>query len=191
MNKKNKNKYYLINDIKKIVNKKYTDLREIQKIKDMRYNRQQNIQTKKEIKIIKRRNKLIRELQRNKLEFRYSGDHYSYINYGTPNINTIIKHESQKQNTKNIRRMRLLQKLQTKNIELDESLDSCYNYINNLGCDEIDEVVRLVEIEYFLKYKTDYIKLRKKYDEAKAKEIAIHRFFYGSDKKSKIILEFD
>ena len=112
----------------------------------------------------------------NKLEFKNYGDAYSYIHYGKPSLENIINDELDKNKQKNTRRMMLAKELHKLNIPLDETLNSCYEYINNINNKPIEDVVRHIEIENFLKHKTNYNELRKKYNDVTAKEIAIRNY---------------
>jgi hypothetical protein len=117
------------------------------------------------------------ELKKYKLEFNNYGDSYLYIHYGQPSIDYIIKNELKKNNEKTERKIRLSKYLSEINLPLDESLDACYDYINNIGSKNIKETVRAIEIEYFLKYKTDYLNIKNIYQDDIAKDIAIKKYF--------------
>jgi len=117
----------------------------------------------------------------NKLEFKNYGEVYSYINYGKPDIETIIKNELTKLADKNKRRLELSNELNKLNIPFDETFKACYEYINNIGTKDFIDIIRSIEIEYFLKTKTNYIELRKKYDRKTAQDMAM---MYYSEKES-------
>ena len=117
----------------------------------------------------------------NKIEFKNYGDVYSYINYGKPDIETIIKNELTKLADKNKRRLELSNELNKLNIPFDETFKACYEYINNIGTKDFIDIIRSIEIEYFLKTKTNYIELRKKYDRKTAQDMAM---MYYSEKES-------
>lgn len=117
------------------------------------------------------------ELNKYKLEFNNYGDSYLYINYGHPSIDHIIKQEIIKNNIKTKRKLELSKYLSKINLTLDESLDACYDYINNIGSKNIAETVRAIEIEHFLKYKTDYLSIKNIYQDEVAKDIAIKNYF--------------
>ena len=123
------------------------------------------------------REKKIREIfQFNKLEFKNFGDVYAYINYGKPDLETVVNNEIIKITNKHNRRIILANELKKLNILLDESLKSCYEYINEISTKPLDDVVRCIEIEYFLKHNTNYDKLLEKYDIKKARELAIRKY---------------
>jgi len=168
--------FYKYQDIKNVLINKYGSISNLQSV----------INKKNEIKEIKNKKsesaKLQRELkiretfQMNKLEFKNYGDVYTFIHYGKPDLNTVVNNELIKINQKNVRRNTLANKLNQLNISIDESLKSCYEYINNIGTKTLDDVVRHIEVEHFLKYNTNYDELCKKYDTKKAKELAIRKY---------------
>jgi len=168
--------FYKYEDIKNVVILKYGTLQNFQKANLKRTE-------SKELKIKKiEENKQIREkkiknmFMDNKLEFKNYGDIYTYIHYGKPSIDIVLENELNKLNQKNVRRKELADELNKINIPLNESLKSCYEYINGLSIKTIEDVVRHIEIEHFLKHNTDYDNLCKKYNSKQAKEIAIRRY---------------
>lgn len=168
--------FYKYQDIKDVVINKYGSISNLQLL----------INKKNEIKEIKNQKiestKLQRELkiretfQMNKLEFKNYGDAYTYIHYGKPDLNTVVNNELIKISQKNARCLKLANKLKQLNIPIDESLKSCYEYINNIGTDSLEDIVRHIEVEHFLKYNTTYDELCKKYDIKTAKELAIRKY---------------
>ncbi|ARF09721.1 hypothetical protein Indivirus_2_100 [Indivirus ILV1] len=123
------------------------------------------------------REKEIKEIFKlNKLEFKNYGDIYSYINYGKPDINTIIQNTLSKLSEKNERRIRLSKELIELNIPYDETYKGCYEYINNIGTKEFIDIIRSIEVEHFLRTQTDYLQLRKKYNDKTAQDIAIRQY---------------
>lgn len=149
-----------------------------------------------------RKNKLINKLQENKLMMKHNGDCYSYIKYGHPGIEQVINNELLKTEYKTNRKIKLAKKLSKLNIVLDESLPSCYNYINNLGCKSLNDIVQNIEIEYFLKHHTKYDKLIKIHSPSKAKNLALRNFVFSDNqtitekvpekiRNNSIILSFD
>lgn len=142
-----------------------------------------NIKMKNE----KQREIILKEaLAINKLEYKNYGDCFSFIHYGKPSLEEVLTNELKKANIKHNRRVLLASRLKEYNIELDESLKSCYNYVNNIGCNVIDEVIKAIEIEHFLKYKTNYDKLCKIYNQEIAKEKAIVEYFNRDKVKEKV-----
>lgn len=101
-------------------------------------------------------------IKENKLEYKWYGDCYSYVMYGKPSLDQVISNELLKMQNKTTRKLRLSKRLFELGITLDESLISCYNYINKVGCKSLDEIVRDVEIEHFFKKNTNCDELMKK-----------------------------
>jgi hypothetical protein len=168
--------FYKYEDIKNVAIQKYGSLENLQTITDKK-NEQKDVKYKKseDNKTI-RENKIKEAFKFNKLEFKNYGDAYSYIHYGKPSIEVVLNNELDKINQKNIRRNTLANELNKFNIPLNESLKSCYEYINNLSTKPLEDVVRCIEVEHFLKHNTDYDELCKKYNDKKAKEIAIRKY---------------
>lgn len=175
-------KKYILKDINKLILSKFGSYKNynihMQKKKDMTT----KIKLKRERNKIERRKRLITELGKNKIAFKNYGYCYSYINYGKPDINIVIKKELEKEHEKTKRKLRLSGELSKLDIRLDESLESCYNYINDIGEKDIKNTVRAVEIEYFLKYETDYPNLKKIYDENTARQIAVSKYYKKNNK---------
>jgi hypothetical protein len=193
-NLNNSTSYYLYSDIETIITNKYGNVDSLKKKLKKRESRKQSINEKKQKIIAKRKQELINALDENKLEFNNYGDTFMYINYGKPDIETIIKKEVKKTSKRMTRRRRLSKALSKVNIKLDETLESVNNYINNNNNNTLDEVVRAVEIEYFFKYKTDYDELSKTMDYTEAKDIAMQQYMKKYILKQKfkdITISFD
>lgn len=126
----------------------------------------------KEKKIIERKNKLIYEFNENKIGIptKFYGDIYSYVYYGKPSLKIIIKNEVNKISLKRRRRIKLNNELKKINIPLDESLVSCIDYINNKNNKSLSKIIRKIEIEYFLKYKTKIEEYKKIFDNENKEE---------------------
>lgn len=185
VNPSNCKKYYLYSDIEKVIAQKYGNIDSLKKTMNEREKKLDLIKQKKLHKIDNRRNELVKALQENKLEFQNYGNSFMYINYGQSSVEDIIKEEIKKTSNKMVKRQILALALSKVNITLDESLSSVYNFINGVGYkNDIDEVVKAVEIEHFFKYNTDYNKLVKNMgiDEIVAKDIAIKRYAINQNK---------
>ena len=142
---------------------------------------------------IKNENKKIREeliieyFNNNKLELKPYGDCYSFINNGYPPLNEIIQNEINKNEQKNIKRNELATELYKLNITYDESLDECYKYINNIGCRNLQETVRMIELDHFLQTKTNYNDYIEIHGKELAREYAIRQYMLNRDKNDNII----
>lgn len=192
-NPSNNTKFYVFEEIKKIALDKYGSLENIQKIindKSQKKNERNN-----NFKIIKeeRKNELLQKLKENKLQYKDYGDCYSYVHYGTPNLDQVIQNEITKLEKKNKRRIRLARELAKIEINFNESLSSCYNYINKVGPHKsLKETIRSIEIEYFLKYNTEFEKIKNDLDSEEAKEKAIQNYYNNKLKNNKILkINFD
>lgn len=142
------------------------------------------------------REKEIKEiLKNNKLEFRNCGDIYSYINYGKPDIDTIINNKLEKLSEKNKRRNILSIELANKNLPYDETYKGCYEYVNDIGTKEFIDIIRSIEVEHFLRTETNYIDLTKKYSHGLAQEIAMMQWskkgLLKEKPSKKIMLDFE
>ena len=126
----------------------------------------------------------------NKLEYKNYGDCFSFVYYGDPSIETVIENELKKLDCKSARKIKLAEQLLKLNIPLDETLPSCYNYINNIGCKNLYQTIRAIEVEYFFKYKTDYIKLLNTYSPHQAKDIALQKYILKTKNEKNISQHF-
>ena len=196
----NKSIMYIHSDLEEYAIKKYGDMNAIEK------KREKEIIKKDKLLKIKNENKKIREeiiseyFNNNKLELKPYGDCYSFINNGYPPLNEIAKNEIKKNEQKNTRYLELARELSKLNISLDESCNICYEYINNIGCRNLQETVRMVELEYFLQTKTKYNKFVKKYGKEISREYAIRQYMLNNNNdndsiinniKEDVTIEFD
>lgn len=135
---KPKHTYYLYSDILNIVAEKYGS---IGAFKSSLSNSKSNNYSKSTLFKEDREKQLREAFYDMKLEPKNSGDCYTYINYGVPDLDQVIKNEITKLNDKTNRRVLLASRLDQLNISFDESLSSCYNYINNIGSNDLDATV--------------------------------------------------
>ena len=175
----NRQTFYLLDDILAYIDHKYGNLENFQKIIQHKKQLMENIKEKKELIKAQRENEIKKLFADNKLEFKYIGECYMYINYGYPSLESVISNEIKKNNEINNRRMKLSSKLEKIGIELDETMKSCYEYIYNIGTHKsTNDIIRNIEIEHFLVHHTNYSKLIKIYDYDKAKEQAIRQYYH-------------
>lgn len=156
--------FYLYDDVYEIVIEKYGSF-ENYKNQIQEKNKEKEIKLKK-INDLKqnRENELKKELSLNKLEFKKYGDCYSYINYGKPCLKTVINNELHKNKIQNKRRIELALRLEKYDIPLDETLKGCYEYINGIDTDNIDDIVEQIKIEYMIKHNKDINQIFKIYN---------------------------
>ena len=148
------NKFYLYDDVKKIALVKHGSFDNLEQLLKVKQNKKKlNADKLKKIKN-EREHKLRMLFDYHKLEYKNYGDCYSYIHYGKPCLEDVLSNELKKVNEKFSRKMLLANKLSNLNIPLDESLQSCYEYINNLGSGTLNETVKNIEIEYKAKMST-------------------------------------
>lgn len=169
-------KYYKMTDINTAVIIKHGSFKNLQKLLIEKKNNN-DIKKKNIIDSQNVREKEIKEIFKlNKIEFKNYGDCYSYINYGKPDIETILSNELKKLEGKNKRRLKLSKELLKLDIPFNETMKACYNYINNIGTKKFNDVIRAIEVEYFLKTHTMYDELCKTFDQETAKEIAMRNY---------------
>ncbi len=175
-NSKNKKRFFIFSDIQNLVVKKYGNYDNFKKISLQK--KRKEIEKKERIKKImnKRMIKLNKALQENKLELKNHGDCYSFVKYGKPSVEEVIENELKKLDEKRIRKIELAKELSKIDIILDETLPSCYNYINCIGCKNLSETIRQIEIEYFFKMNTSYDKFLLEHGPEKAKQLALMEF---------------
>jgi hypothetical protein len=190
----NNQQFFIFNDVKTVILNKYGDLDNLQKILLVKKkNRELKLKKSSDNKS-EREKKLKESLFLNKLEYKNYGDCYSFIHYGQPSLNTVIENELKKNINKNERRIELASELIKFNISLDETLTSCYEFINNLNSKSLDETIKSIQVEYFLKYDTEYEKLSRIYDSNKAQNIVIEKYtdkHYMNKNLDKIKLKFE
>lgn len=129
------NTFFLFDDIKKIIDKKYGSYDNFKQIIDNKKKSLMAKINKSNEEKLQREIKLKELLLLNKLEFKNFGDCYSYINYGKPSLDDVINNELVKQSNKNMRRIKLSNELNKLNIQINENIKSCYDFINNLDGD--------------------------------------------------------
>ena len=147
--------FYLYDDIYNIVLNKYGSFENYKDtIEQKKKNRDVKIKKGNELKL-QREKELKKELMMNKLEYKKYGDCYSYVNYGKPDIKTVIKRELEKEIVKNNRRIELAQELSKYSIKLDENLKTCYEYINGIDSESIYEKIDLIRLEHRIRNEKD------------------------------------
>lgn len=127
--------------------KKYGTIDELFTKIQTKTNKIEKLQLSKKDKIAYRKKKLVELLEINKLPFYYRGDPYLYINYGKPNIETVLINEHKKITDKQKRASTLAKALKNNELPFDENIDACYNYINSIKCYTIPQVVNYVKNE--------------------------------------------
>jgi len=176
-NKNNKSQFYLYKDIEQVVLNKYGSF---DKLNEM-YEQKVDVKGKKDGKGLtaehKRKQELISALNQNKLEFQNHGDCYSYVKYGTPDIETVIQNMLVKLKRVSERRIELAKLLSDNGVPFNEEFGPCYNYIHDIGYKNLAETVQDAEIDHFLRTNTNYVSLLKKYNREVASEVALRTYF--------------
>jgi hypothetical protein len=183
-NPKNIIKLYKKKDIDLIISNKYSDVKLDDVLEQKKIKQSERI-NKINLSMLERKKNLENTFEENKLDFKNYGDCYSYIHYGYPSIENIMNNEFKKVQIKNKRRITLANRLEELKIPLDESHIECYNFIHNIGLKPINEVVRTIEIDNFLKTQTNFNNLLKINGNniEHAREIAL-REYMDKDKKT-------
>lgn len=169
-------RFFVYDDILQVVIQKYGSFDEYKMVANERKNRVERIRRDKGKKKDEREQQLFQELKNNKLEYKTYGDCYSFIHYGKPDIKTVINNELDKVKTANQKRIDLASELEKRGVRLDVTSQSYYDYINNISSSTLDEVVRDIEIEIFLKSKTNYNDLIKIHPPSEAQAIALLQY---------------
>jgi hypothetical protein len=151
-NPKNKNKYFIFSDILSLVIQKYGGMEKFSKIKNQKIKLYKKNELMKQSEMLKRKKYLTEQLELNKLEYKNHGDCYSFVRCGTPGIETVITNEIDKLQTIRNRKIYLAKELNKINIPIDETLSSCYNYINDIGNTNFSEIINNIKSEYNSKY---------------------------------------
>jgi hypothetical protein len=158
-NPKNKKRFFIFSDVHDIIIEKFGSVENMDIIK-------------KEREMDDRKKKLIEALEYNKLEYKNYGDCFSYVKYGKPSIETVISNELEKLELKRNRKISLANELAKYGIPLDETLPSCYNYINNIGCKSLSEAISEIRVEQYMKNNTNYNRYLERLDPIRAKRLA-------------------
>jgi len=197
-NPKNRIKLYLLSDIISRSLSKYVSIDNLNKLKQKKLDDIIKLNQKK-MKIVSGRMIELKDTYKlNKLEFRYVGDAYSYINYGKPSIQNVVKNERKKIDIKTKRRIKLGKYLKRKNLPFDENMKECYEYINKIGTRSTKETSREIEIDIFLRTHTKYEKYLEENTKNKSRHLAYQE--YIKDGKhfpqkikyfSDVVLHFD
>jgi hypothetical protein len=130
-NANNQSRIYCYKDIETIILAKYGSIIKLSEIIKQQDQQNKKKQLKKQTAIAKRKEQLITLFNDNKLEFLNAGDCYSYINYGTPPLETVLTNALLELQDKNTRRVKLAMELDKYKICFDENDLSCSQYINN------------------------------------------------------------
>ena len=130
-NKNNHKKLFLMEDIQKIISDKYGTIEALNRALEQKHAKKQ-IRNKNKRKLEqKRKEELLCILTENKIELseKLYGDYYSYIYYGTPDLDTILTNEINKMEADLKKRIKLADELSKKGIPFDEQLYE--KYIHN------------------------------------------------------------
>lgn len=184
-------KYYLLFQIVNILKKKYQSLQSFGKylIKNkIKYvNKLNNLREKQ--------NKRLQEIKENlidyRLPFHFDGNIYLYVIYGKPKLEKVLKLEIKKQDKINQRIEKLNRYLEKYDLEYDENIVACYNYVYNIGIRKsIRDIIRDIEIESFYKKNTNYLTYCETYSDKVAKELSLKEYMKDNKKPEYIKSEF-
>lgn len=173
----NKAKYYLDDDIEKIIKLQFD---EINKRKIKKQIRKENIKKQQEL----RKQQLIVALAEYKLELKTFGDCTTFIKYGYPDLSIVVKNELEKSIELSRRKKKIYKKLKKMGLPYIERKNSiCYNYTNTDSNYTMNDVIDDAKLDdFFIKY-TDYQNLRKIYpDDDVAREKALIDYLHKTDK---------
>ena len=108
----------------------------------------------------------------------------SYIKFGTPILENVIKALYIQQTEKNNKLCALLDELRNRNLEYDDKIPSYQKYIKKGG--NLDKIIENGELEKILIAETNYLSIIDDVDSETAKEISLNNF-YNNGKKSKLV----
>lgn len=194
----NKSILYIHDELLEYAIQKYGDINVIEKKKEKELIKKNNLLKTKKENIQLRKELITNYFSINKLQLKPFGDCYSFINNGYPSLSEIAKNEIKKNEQKNEKYIQLARELSKINIPFDESCNICYEYINNIGYRNLNETIRMIELEYFLKTKTNYNNYIKKYGKELSREYAIRQYMSNNNRdniinniKEEVTIEFD
>ncbi len=154
-NPNNNTKFFVYSEVEKIVLHKYGNFNKLNELLKIKHQRIEERRARRQQQINKRKEELINSFADNKLEFKYHGDSYSYIHYGTPSLKEVVDNELNKIEKKSKRRIILARRLSKLGIVFDEKSRHSYNYINNIGSENIYETIGNIKRDSSYKYKND------------------------------------
>lgn len=125
-----------------------------------------------------RREKLYELFDEYRIPVSLTGDCYSFIERGQPDLETVLENELQKQFTYQERRMKLTRALEKVDIDYHDDYLECRNYVHQRNNRTLAETVRAVEIEHFLRTHTDYVSLLADHTPEGAQEIALRQYYH-------------
>ena len=140
--------------------------------------------------IMIRKKELFEKLCDNKLEYIKNGSCESFIKYGTPSIDTVIRNIQHKTNIETKRLIRVLKRLKQNGEVYDETNKYYAKYIKD-GRDFEYNVIEGMK-EWFYKNRTDYMILLKLYkDDDIAKAMAFNKYVrnHPADKYTNLIIQ--
>lgn len=146
---------------------------------------------------IERKQKLIKSMGDLKLSYEKFKDNKlctSYINFGTPNLDTIIENINSKLSSENNRLCELLEELKLLNLEYDHNVPSYKKFIKKGG--NIKEIINSAELEKDLMKDTNYLSFCEITDSDTAKEMVVSKMEVKTKRVKKYItkkntIEFD
>lgn len=160
-NKKNISKFYIYDEIETIIINKYGTINKITELTTIKNKQIEQKHLKKQALIKKRKDELLEILTANKLELKNYGDCYSYIHFGTPSIDDIIINSLNNLNDKQNRRIELSTELSKYYIKFDEKNSYCCDYVNNIGCSDLNSTIENIVMSHYgyvnKEYKKDLI----------------------------------
>jgi hypothetical protein len=107
----------------------------------------------------------------------------SYIKFGTPNLDNVVKALYIKQTENNNKLCMLLDELRNRNLEYDDKVPSYQKYIKKGG--DLNKIIENGELEKILIAETNYLSIIDDVDSEIAREISLNTF-YDKGKKSKL-----
>lgn len=126
--------------------------------------------------IKQRRDELRNSCIMNKIEYKEHGDYYSYINYGKPDIKTIICNELQNQKEKIEIHLKIKERLDKINISYKDHVENIIKLINTNKKQNIEQIIKEVEMMDFFNKNQFYNKIKNKYDQETAKIISLNKY---------------
>lgn len=177
--KSSRTKYYLDDDIENIVKIKFN---EIEKNKERKMARIKHLESLQCL----RKEKLEQSLAEYKLDVKPFGDCFTYIKYGYPKIEIVIKNEINKSIELSKRKRTLFKELQKFGLPYNETKNSiCYDFVNGISNKTLNDIINDAKIENFFINHTDYLELVKVYPDDIAKEKALANYISKTDESNR------
>lgn len=128
-----------------------------------------------------RKERLLQRLADRKLDYKHFGDCYTHVRYGYPDLETVIRNETERTAILSERKRLLCHELAKYNLPYSDREDSaCYDFIYGIN-QSLPDTILDAEVENFFMCHTDYPRLHHLYPEDVARDKALYSYLERTD----------